>query len=194
MKTTHILFFIAILVSSTSCTRILMFLKGAHSPRPENESTVRGFSEKMEWPQDNIFIFADSSGFYNYHRNIGTYPWISFYNKDMYLLNVREKGECAGVIDSVIHNLALGNIYPVDSTSRLPSLIPMLCDLDGEPLQISDLKQSDFYVVLYWAIFIGKLNKNNVKVWEEQLNEKAQTMGITVLKVNCDIMESWLEE
>ena len=190
----HTLLLGTILLASASCTRILMFLEGAHNPQLENENTIRAFSEKMDWPQENIYVFNDSSGFHYFRQSIGTLPWISFYNKDMYLLNVRKKGECAGGIDSVIYYLAPDNIYPLDSTSTLPSLIPMLCDLEGEPLHINDLKQSDFYVALYWAMFVGNLNKNDVKVWEEKLNEKAKTMGITVLKVNCDFQESWLED
>jgi hypothetical protein len=49
---------------------------------------------------------------------------------------------------------------------------------------------ADFYVLIYWNVWTGKLNKDQEKVWEDaaQNNKNAK---IKVIKVNLDLQEHW---
>jgi hypothetical protein len=191
MKTRQILFWIVSILAFSSCTRLLLFFNGGSMPRLENEASLRAYSEKIGWDTGNIYTFRDSSGINRYFKKIGTIPWISFYNRDGYLMNVIDKGDCSRTVDSIIQSLDPGHWYEIDSLERLQTLMPTLCDLNGQPQKASALKPADFYAVIYWTVFAGKLNQRNTKIWEEMLYEKAETLGIEVFKVNCDFQEAW---
>jgi hypothetical protein len=64
----------------------------------------------------------------------------------------------------------------------------MFRDLKGN--KIKDVKPADFYLLIYWTVWSGKLNKDHVKIWEE-LAMKNQKCNVQVLKVNMDIQSSW---
>ena len=63
-------------------------------------------------------------------------------------------------------------------------------DLKGNPLVKSNLKPADFYVLLYWTVWTGKLNKDHVKIWE-QLARNNTNAKIEIVKVNLDFQEYW---
>lgn len=190
----HYLFTCLLALTLVSCARFIGFLNGAHNPRLENRNSIRSYSGKMGWRQDNLYTLRDSAAFHNFFRTSEGIPALYLFNKDMFLLEIKEEARCNSIIDSIIDYLEPVNTYPIDSSIRLTSWLPDWCDMDGNLFLPDDLKQADFYVVLYWAKYIGHLNKRDVYVWEEKLNEKSKTMGITVLKVNCDLQESWLED
>jgi hypothetical protein len=63
-------------------------------------------------------------------------------------------------------------------------------DLNGNPL--GRLESADFYVLIYWSVWTGKLNKVHVKVWEDAARNN-QKSNIKVLKVNLDFQDHWDE-
>jgi hypothetical protein len=67
-----------------------------------------------------------------------------------------------------------------------------LKDLNGKNVEI-DLSDANYHVFIYWAKFAGKLNKDHVKVWENQALENTKTK-IKVYKVNMDFQEHWGKE
>jgi hypothetical protein len=52
------------------------------------------------------------------------------------------------------------------------------------------LPPADFYILINWTVWTGKLNKDHVKVWEE-LARKNAAARIHVVKVNLDMQEYW---
>jgi hypothetical protein len=49
---------------------------------------------------------------------------------------------------------------------------------------------ADFYLLIYWNVWTGKLNKDHVKIWEDLAREN-KNCKIKVIKVNLDIQEYW---
>ncbi|OJV54053.1 MAG: hypothetical protein BGO31_11850 [Bacteroidetes bacterium 43-16] len=122
-------------------------------------------------PLPDILVF-DSAGNYIEYRNADTY--------------------CNGVLFDFIPSLHPEGIYPKAGTTTLQEEMKKLRDIDGHELSTA-LEKADFYLLIYWTVWMGKLNKDQVKVWE-QLARQNKKSNIKVLKVNLDIQQSWAPE
>lgn len=60
--------------------------------------------------------------------------------------------------------------------------------IDDDPSEIID--DSDYYLLLDWAIFAGRLNKDHLLVWEN-LAKDNKNVKIKINKINIDFQESW---
>jgi len=55
---------------------------------------------------------------------------------------------------------------------------------------LSPIDKADFYVLIYWTTWTGRLNKDHVKIWEDSAYAKKQA-NIKVIKVNMDFQKNW---
>jgi hypothetical protein len=44
--------------------------------------------------------------------------------------------------------------------------------------------------LIYWTVWAGKLNKDHVKIWEDQARNN-KNCKVKVIKVNMDMQEYW---
>ncbi|MFD1551775.1 hypothetical protein [Putridiphycobacter roseus] len=73
-------------------------------------------------------------------------------------------------------------------------------NLKGELNKFNDLNDNklnavvpaDFYLLIYYTVWSGKLNKDHVKIWEDAA-KKNTNCNIKVIKVNMDFQENWEE-
>lgn len=172
----------------------MVFLYGAHAPRPETPESIFKYLKKKKINDDNIYFLKDSMAFYNYFQGFGKLPSVKIYNNDLYLLDIIKKDTCSGQTDKMIRALSLNNSYPVDSSRTLEHVLINIMRSDGNEIKTDKLDSSDFFVLMYWAKFTGKLNKKNIAYWEEQLRKKEDSLNLTIFKINCDPLESWWSE
>ena len=182
------------LITCLSCTRLLLFVTGGHLPEEEDQSSLTAYAIKTGLRTDNLYAFRDSAGLNDFHRTIGKLPEISFYYRKSFLMKVRNPEDCHKTIEGIIDSLDAGRPYALDSLNSFRDLISKICRLDSSPVQPEDTAQADFSVVLYWAPYVGKINKRNTLVWEEKVYEKGKELGINVLKVDCDTQEAWYSD
>jgi hypothetical protein len=52
---------------------------------------------------------------------------------------------------------------------------------------------ADFYLLIYYTSWSGRLNKDHVKIWEDQARNNTNAK-IRVYKVNLDFQEYWEAE
>ena len=93
-----------------------------------------------------------------------------------------------------LENLSLNNNYKVDSNILLTDELNQYETIDGNIIIKGNLPIANFYVIIQWAKFAGKLNKRDVKSWNETLNKKESEMKIEIFNVCCDPLESWWSE
>ena len=187
------LFLTTLLVASSSCSRIALRMYGGHPPRIENAETIQSALEKYNLSDSNNFIICDSSSYFKILKEITSLPEIMFFNGQGEKMEIRKYGTCNAGVNVLIDSI---QDYTVSDTSihspfyQIDSLLYHLRTLEGEPINKSTLKDADYIVVLFWAKFIGKLNRTKVKQWELALQAKKE-LKIEVLKVNCDVQEMW---
>ena len=50
----------------------------------------------------------------------------------------------------------------------------------------------DFYVIMYWAKWTGRLNKTKIKDWIEDIdNANKNGFKIKIIPINTDIQDFW---
>ncbi|MBP6979007.1 MAG: hypothetical protein PHD61_02810 [Bacteroidales bacterium] len=187
-----VVFVVCILLISISCTRFVMVFSSAHMPRWENEQSITSYAQRIGLRTDNICVLQDSAALGDIMKSYGKLAEISFYDRNGFEMKVKSPEDCHITIEKVIDSLSTQTLYAVDSTRRLSDLTSRLCHLDGSPLKQDEMVAPvDFTVAIFWTTFIGNVNKRSTRVWEEKCYEKGKTLGIRVIKVNCDFQEVW---
>ncbi|MCK4679010.1 MAG: hypothetical protein KAT48_12820 [Bacteroidales bacterium] len=187
------IFLTTLLVVLSSCTQIILKMQGGHLPRIENAETIESTLEKYNLSDSNNYIICDSSSYFKILKEITSLPEIMFFNDLGEKMEIRKQGTCTAGVGVLIDSI---QDYTVPDTSiyspfhQIDSLLYHLRTLEGEVINKSTIKEADYFVVIFWAKFIGKLNRTKVKQWELALQAK-KNLKIEVLKVNCDVQEMW---
>jgi hypothetical protein len=178
---------ILILFLNSSCQHILKKIYGVKNPEIENESSIKKAALKYGLDTANI-VTLNSNDFLK-ELNGKAIPDASIYDsKGNYIeYRVTDTSCNAGLFD-FIPNLNVNNNYNKPDSTNLELKLNKFLDLKGQPIQ--KLESADFYVLIYWTVWSGKLNKDHVKIWEDAaINNK--NARIKVLKVNLDFQDHW---
>ena len=100
---------------------------------------------------------------------------------------------CTSPAFRFVEELRRDSSYAHSDTLSLADVSAVLLDMDGEPLDLQVEEDADFVVLIYWARWIGKLNKEHVAEWEAQAKANVHA-NVQVVKVNLDMQEHWGEE
>lgn len=187
-----ILFF-GILFGLVSCQPTIKLFYGIKIPKIENQQTLTKYLSKKDLKKDNVYTVD----FNNYPRHLkgihSKIPEVFIFNQKGQFILYGEEYACNASAFTFIENLNKDSIYNSTSKSNLDSILIGLCDLKGQANTIDTSDNIDYFLFIYWTRWAGKLNKDHVKVWEQQAlnNDKA---NIQVIKINMDFQEFWGEE
>jgi len=168
-----------------------MLFYGIHQPKAETIENIYDYLERKKINDDNIYFFKDSLCYFDFLENQNKTSKVNIYNKDQFLLRIIQKDTCSAQTEEMINELSLTNNYAIDSTNTLGQSLLNYVDRYGKGISVDSLAQSDYYVLMYWAKFAGKLNKKNTAFWEKELNSKGDEMNIKIFKICCDPLQIW---
>jgi hypothetical protein len=160
------------------------------NPRAENEQSLRTYLDKNQLRSDNLLIIKDTAAFYKIHREGYGMPEISFYDRNGYLMKFRDEQKCNAQNDSLISFLNPEKAIGVDSARRLSDFTSLLLHPDRSPISKTELSGHDYYLIMFWAKYLGKLNSKKLGDWERSLaaNKKANHK---VYKLSMDYQDFW---
>lgn len=175
-----------------SCSPIVRFMYGIKKPKIENEKSISNYAMKIDMSKGNIY----SLSFEDYKKTLDLInkkvPEVWIFNKEGNFVPYGEAWACNASAFDFIQNLSDSVHYHSQNNPSFNSLPFRLKDLKGNNVEI-DLSDANYHVFIFWAKFAGKLNKDHVKVWENQALENRKTK-IKVYKVNMDFQEHWGSE
>ncbi len=134
-----------------SCKEILMMRYGIRQPREETQESIQAFMDKMEYPNENTFIFKDSSAFYSCLRDS------IFQSNALGTLFFSPQGLLASYNDTSHCHLHLDTTYFANTSYTLQKLMTFLVPLNDATL--IDTMNANYIVVVTWATFLGKYNE-----------------------------------
>ena len=173
-----------------SCKPILMKMYGIKKPGIETKNSIIKKALKYKLDTANI-VTVNSKDFLNV-LNGQSIPDGSIYDKDGKYIEYRQTDtSCNAGLFQFIPNLNLTNQYNQPYSLSLDQELEKFRDLKGNLLK--NLESADFYLLIYWTVWTGKLNKDHVKIWED-LAKNNINCKIKVIKVNLDIQEYWNEK
>lgn len=179
-----VLFLLMVLVS---CQPILRKIYGIKQPEIENSASIK--KKALKYNLDTANIITVNSKDYPYVLKGQGIPDAAIYDKNGNYIEYRQTDtSCNAGLFQFIPELSLTNQYNKPSKANLKQELVKFRGLKGET--ISAIDSADFFMLIYWTVFVGKLNKDHVKVWEDMARENKKCK-IKVLKVNLDLQEYW---
>ena len=82
--------------------------------------------------------------------------------------------------DMAIKNFKAEKYYQVESNE----------ETNGEKIKLEEFENYDFYLIMYWAKWAGRVNKTKMLDWEDSINKK-NNLNIKTIKVTTDYMNFW---
>lgn len=174
----------------TSCQKVILKLYGIKKPKIENEKTIRRKAYKFKLDTSNI-VTVNSNDFL-YKLKGQSIPDGAIYNKNGKHINYKQSdSSCNAGLFQFIPSLSLNETYKQSDKSDLKTELNKFRDLKGNLINVPN--DADFYLLIYWTVWAGKLNKDHVKIWENLARDN-KNCRIKVIKVNLDLQEYWDEK
>lgn len=189
----QVFLFLILCICLSSCSGIMKAAYGIKKPKVENAQSIQRALGKFELNETNNYTY-DFDGF---KRNVtilkNGIPEVMIFSKTGRFIPYGDEYACNAAAFKIIETLNPNNAYDVNPELTLSKMLNGLTDLSGNPIRKSMHEDTDFTVLLFWTVYSGRLNKDHVKVWEDQALTNKQA-DIRVLKINMDFQEHWGEE
>ena len=193
-KTKFLITVITVLfLTITGCKMTLLkVFYGLKNPKTENEKSILKCAKKKGLSQEKIYCFNQDDWTWAI-KNISfakSIPDIMVFDKTGNLIKYREDSQCNAQAFSFLLSLTKESKFDYDSLLIMNDLTTKLKDLKGNNISFTINETTDYYVFVFWAVWIGRLNKDHVREWENDAN-KNKNCNIEVIKVNMDMQEWW---
>lgn len=190
-KSLVVLFCLWLLVISSSCKWLMVKVYGISQPRYESVKRVVKKSKQFQLDTAGMLVMNPYSIGSFYKRGI---PEGEIFDANgRYLEYKATDTSCNAGLFGFISQLKADSHYLTSNNRTLNKEMDRFRRLDGLALTENYFKPADFYVFLTWAIWIGRLNKDHVKEWE-QLVKKNPKAKIQLVLVNIDLRKEWNTE
>ena len=195
MNNYRFLFFIFfILLIHFSCSFYLRKMYSIHSPKIKTQNSTLAYLQKHNATTDFLLIAKDTTDLNNTLNVLKSFPDAYFYNKDGYFLDYRETPtSCNAGVSVFIDGLKNASQQISDTTRTLNAMLLNKINLNTQSsFSTNDLPKADYYVLITWAEYMGKLNKEKSFDWLTHIHE-ANQQGITIVPIllNLDYYDFW---
>ena len=182
----QLLVFAAILVLA-SCQPIMKAIYGIKKPDIENQESIT--KKALKFGLDTTNIVSVTSKDFPYVLKSTSIPNAAIYDSNGKYIEYRQTDtSCNAGLFDFIPKLNVSGTYNKPDSSSLVEEWTKFRDLKGNAMNLPN--NADFYLLIYWNVWTGKLNKDHVKIWEDLAREN-KNCKIKVIKVNLDIQEYW---
>ncbi len=171
----------------SGCQPIVKMMYGIKNPDIENKNSIIKKALKYNLDTNNI-VTVNGKDFLPTPKGKGI-PDCDVFDKNGNYIEYRETDtSCNAGLFDFIPALALNQTYKMPKAPNLRTTLAKCRNLKGELIQPT--YDADFYVLIYWTVWAGKLNKDHVKIWEDQARNN-KNCKVKVIKVNMDMQEYW---
>jgi hypothetical protein len=182
----QLLVFAAILVLA-SCQPIMKAIYGIKKPDIENQESIT--KKALKFGLDTTNIVSVTSKDFPYVLKSTSIPNAAIYDSNGKYIEYRQTDtSCNAGLFDFIPKLNVSGTYNKPDSSSLVEEWTKFRDLKGNAMNLPN--NADFYLLIYWNVWTGKLNKDHVKIWEDLAREN-KNCKIKVIKINLDIQEYW---
>ena len=178
------IFFLLILLLSSSCVMIYKKVKKVKNPNLETMETIYSFLQKDNYDTSKLIVLKDFNSFKEFMKVENSVPNALFFNNKGQFIEYRKSIEdCNAKISDFIIEIQSINDSTNFSALQLSELMPLF---------EKNINTNEINVLITWAIWMGKINKEKSFEWIKLIKE-AQQKGVKInyYLLNCDILESW---
>lgn len=178
------------IISLSSCNYVVKKAYGIKKPRIESEASMK--KAAMKFGMDTTNIWTNASGDFFKNLNGKGLPDIDVFDANGNYIEYRDTDtSCNAGLFGFIPDLDPTKTYRKTGLKKLNEETEKYRDVKGNKVKVKD--GADFYLLVYWASWTGKLNKDHVAEWEA-LAKANKSSKIEFIKVNMDMQSYWSEE
>lgn len=181
---------VCLILATSSCKQILLMRYDIRQPREETPGTILAFMEKMDYLNENTFIFKDSSAFNTFMRDSvfrDNVLGMLFFSAQGLLANYKDTSRCQWSGSYFVRNLHSAMVYPADTGYTLQKLMNSVVPLN-QATHI-DTTNADYIVVITWATFLGKYNERMFSI-RDAIRENTE-VSVKPVFLCIDIQKEW---
>lgn len=185
MKKSLLLF---ILITFLNCQSIAKLSYGVKDPEFKENKELNQFLQKNKLQATTYFKFKDFDNMLKaFKLKFSSIPDAYFFDKNgNYIPYKNSAEECNAKVDDFIYDLEKKN-YKIDSSKNINQLIDLLTSDKNE-----SIVQNEITVLITWATFMGKVNKEKAFEWVKLLDlAKSKGIKVNYYLVNYDLQKSW---
>ncbi len=175
------------LAFTSGCQPLLLKMYGIKQPEIENEKTIVKKALKFQLDTSNIVTIAAP----NYLKEMSAHEipdGAVFDSKGEYIEFRQTDTSCNAGLFQFVPSLETGKAFNKTGKTNLETEVKKWRDMRNHTVSLNT--KADFYLLLYWTVWSGRLNKDHVKIWEDLARANTKCT-IKVIKVNLDLQESW---
>lgn len=176
-----------LVLAFASCQTVARKMYGIKDPSIESKAKIVKKAHKFGLDTTNI-VTVNSKDFLRMLIGKGI-PDAAIYDKSGKYIEYRQTDtSCNAGLFAFIPALNLTSKYNQPDSANLDTQLQKFRDLGGNTL--APRQPADFYLLIYWTVWTGILNKDHVKAWED-LAKNNKNCQIKVVKVNLDMQKYW---
>lgn len=187
MKKLPLLFLL--LLGISSCQVLLLKLYGIRKPKVENRKSISGYAHRIGLDTAGI-LTVNSKDFLRVLAKRGIPDGAVYDSRGKYIEYRQTDTSCNAGLFQFIPALDTALVYHQPDSASLFTEWQKFRTLDGGTPAYPG--KADFYLLLYWTAWTGKLNKDHVKIWEDLARNNTKS-NIRVIKVNLDLQSYWTD-
>lgn len=191
MKNKILILFMVFPFAMYSCKNYVARKYGITDPKIESLGSITSELKNYSaaYPA-HLCIFKDSAALIDWFHNKNLPGRSHFYNSAGYRIITQDSNFCAKVEADFAGQLKPSEVYRIDSNSIFDKLKRDLLPV-GEKADLDPSKYT-FTCVVFWAIYMGKINETSFAVAEAAMASQPGMKGkVNILFVNMDIMDFW---
>ena len=185
-----------IAVICLSCKQIMLKQYGVAQPKIENYASLNRYLLSNGIEGIKIYAMKDTASLMAQYAQKISMPEAYFYNKDGYFVPYKETEKaCNAGVSPFLDSVGSFNKLPFEATKNISDLLPDIAELnpDNTVSAVKALPKSDVYVVMNWAKYLGKVNKDKTWDWIDHIkrNGAKSPQKITIVLLSFDYQETW---
>ncbi len=174
-----------------SCQPTIKLLYGIHQPRERNEKELIRYAEKKSLESGNLFYVKDTASFSTITKDLPSLTDVEIYNRQGHFIHFRERGGCPAPTDRYLKTICNSQTNDADSAKTIQDRMKQIVAFQNNMSYTGYTPDAyDYTILIYWASYLGTLNKKGPRFWEDLLKEQ-KTCRIKVFKISLDQMECW---
>lgn len=183
-----------VLGSCLSCKRALLAVYGIKLPAIETYETLHTYLEGLGMGQETIYVLKDTNELNFFITHHVSMPEAFFFNGKGDFVQYKETPQsCNAGVANFTKQMAQLDSMQTDSTYNLSFFTDRMRRLQQSGMSPVGVEpQQNAYVVMLWARYLGKLNKDKIFDWVQHIHE-AQKEGVKVqyFLVSYDYVTDW---
>lgn len=178
------------LLQLSSCQELAKLVTGFKNPKIENSQSIKNFILDNDLDEGINVMPKDKKSYAQlllmFNKKL---PEAVLFDRNGNELLYKENEEsCNAGLFKIIPSLMPESTLRKGNRNLAKLINNYTVPISGTSPMMND--DSDFYLIINWAKFVGKKNKDHVLEWEKLAQSNKKTK-IKVIKLNMDFREGW---